>query len=528
MKRNQRIILFEDDQNIRGVLEQLLKVNGHEIFTYEDPSLCELQHLHDCQCEENEICADIIITDIDMPNVSGLEFVDSQMRKGCKIQNIAVMSGAWSEEKMEQARNLGCEIFQKPFSLSSIAEWVDKCVESMDQHKYHCNWFLEGKKRIKERVISFLSEDETNSQYLVEQIERISTPELTDSFYSNLLDLFVHLSVEEEEAKQHWKNIFEHYYQICNKLDRDVGLRLSIFDYFINLNKSLESPLLVEIKMFKEAEQHAMFDPLTNLFNRRYFDIYLTKELRRARRYDKDFSVFLLDLDDFKKINDMHGHLSGDEVLRKFASFLKKMSREEDIICRFGGEEFIIILPETKSKAALCYANRIREAMKKDPFLKQHKVTFSGGIAQYPYGGNSAPQLIANADESLYDAKLAGKDQVLISKVENRKLFRYTKTSKIYLQPMGYQKGGDKPIRCITQDISLSGVRIEVNKNHKIGDKVLLTIELPDQNTIIVAGEIIWSSKNDDAPNTFGIKYVDLSAEQLKQMETIIPSESHN
>ena len=229
MERKLRVILFEDDANIKTMLEQDPKKNGYEVFAYEDPSQCQLQQSHDCQCSETEICADIIITDIDMPKVSGLDFIDSQSLKGCKVPNIAIISSTWSEETMEKARNLGCAVFQKPFTLSSLAEWVDKCVEGMDQNKDICNWFLDDKKRIKERIISFLSEDEVNRQYLGDQIERISTPELTDSFYSNLLELFVHLSVEEEEARQHWKNIFEHYDQICNKLDRDVGLRLSIF-----------------------------------------------------------------------------------------------------------------------------------------------------------------------------------------------------------------------------------------------------------------------------------------------------------
>ena len=298
----------------------------------------------------------------------------------------------------------------------------------------------EEKKRIKERIISFLSEDEINRHYLVEQIEKIATPEFADSFYSNLLDLFVHLLIEEEEAKQHWNSIFEHYDQICNKLERDVGLRLAIFDYFININKSLESPFLVEIKMFKEAEHHAIFDPLTSLFNRRYFQINVIKEIRRAIRYNKDLCIFLLDIDDFKKINDTYGHLFGDETLKKFAAFLKFMSREEDILCRFGGEEFIIILPETTATGALNYANRIRKAMKKDAFFKQHRITFSGGVAPYPYGGNSASQLIANADASLYDAKLAGKDQVFVSKVENRGLYRFPETWQVYIQTLGHQK----------------------------------------------------------------------------------------
>jgi diguanylate cyclase (GGDEF)-like protein len=382
--------------------------------------------------------------------------------------------------------------------------------------------------KIKETIISKLPEGDVKNQYLIEQIEKISAPELTESFYSNLIDLFVHLSIKEEEAKQHWENILKHYEQICKTLERDVGMRLAIFDYFINLNKSLESPLLVEIRLFREAEQLAMYDFLTGLFNRRYFETYLTKELRRATRHDNDFSIFLLDLDDFKIINDTYGHLFGDEVLKKFASFLKYMSREEDVICRFGGEEFVIILPETLSTGALRYADRLLAAMRKDAFFKQYKVTFSGGVATYKYGGSSALQLIANADKALYHAKLAGKDQVLTSKVENRKLFRYPKTWQIYLQPLGHQKGGKNPTPCVTQNISLKGLSFDTEENHVIGDRLLLTIELPTKDKLVLVGEIIWASKKVGAERTYGIKYIDLSPEQLKHLEKLLPRDKSN
>lgn len=84
-----------------------------------------------------------MITDIDMPNVSGLDFIDGQVRKGCKIQNIAIMSGAWSKLKVERAKDLGCEVFKKPFTLSALTEWLDKCEEQMDQGKDLSNWFLQ-------------------------------------------------------------------------------------------------------------------------------------------------------------------------------------------------------------------------------------------------------------------------------------------------------------------------------------------------------------------------------------------------
>ena len=143
MQRKTRIILFDDDQNIREFLEIVLKHKGYEVFIYQDPSLCSLQHSHDCQCKENERCADIVITDIDMPNVSGLDFIDAQVRKGCKIQNIAIMSGAWSELDIKRAKDLGCAVLKKPFTLSDLEEWLYKCEERMGQDKGLSNWFLE-------------------------------------------------------------------------------------------------------------------------------------------------------------------------------------------------------------------------------------------------------------------------------------------------------------------------------------------------------------------------------------------------
>ena len=376
--------------------------------------------------------------------------------------------------------------------------------------------------KIKETIISHLSEDAANNQYLIEQIETISNPEQSDFFYSNLIDLFVHLSIDEDEAQQHWEKILKHYDEICKSLKRDAGLRLAMFDYFINLNKSLESPLLVEIRLFREAEQLAMYDFLTGLFNRRYFDTNLSRELRRAARYNKDFSILLVDLDDFKNLNDTHGHLVGDEVLKKFAALLKQMSRAEDIVCRYGGEEFVVLLPETVAGGALSYVERIKATMKNDAFYQQYKLTFSGGIATYQYGGSTALQLIANADDALYNAKQAGKDQVHISKVENRKLFRFPKTWQIYLQPLGHQKSNITPMPCLSQNISLEGLSVETKENYVVGDRILLTIELPAEDKIVVVGEIVWSNKNENAENTYGIRYIDLSPEQLKYLEQML------
>lgn len=143
MKRPMRVILFDDDPNFRQFLERLLKHKGYEVFSYQDPSQCPLQHSHHCQCEEKELCADIVITDLDMPNVSGLDFIDAQVRRGCKIQNIAIISGAWSDVDMKRARDLGCAVFEKPVAFSPFEAWLDKCEQRMGQGKDLSNWFLQ-------------------------------------------------------------------------------------------------------------------------------------------------------------------------------------------------------------------------------------------------------------------------------------------------------------------------------------------------------------------------------------------------
>ena len=145
MERKPRVILFEDDRSIRKMLKLIFEENGLEVITYENPSLCPLQHSHDCQCSDMEICADIVITNVDMPKVSGLDFIESQMKKGCKISNVAIMSGSWGRKNTDRASDLGCAIFSKPFLPSDIKEWIEKCLEEMGQYKNLSNWFLDEK-----------------------------------------------------------------------------------------------------------------------------------------------------------------------------------------------------------------------------------------------------------------------------------------------------------------------------------------------------------------------------------------------
>jgi len=169
-------------------------------------------------------------------------------------------------------------------------------------------------------------------------------------------------------------------------------------------------------KKNEELEKLSVTDSLTGLFNRRQLMEVLEIEGRRTRRHKRPFSVLMLDVDHFKKLNDSHGHLAGDEVLRKLASILSHEIREVDHAARYGGEEFLVMVPETGLEGAAELGERIRARIENERFVvdgKEIRVTASIGIACCPEKGLSAEALIAQADDALYKAKRRGRNRVV-------------------------------------------------------------------------------------------------------------------
>ena len=167
--------------------------------------------------------------------------------------------------------------------------------------------------------------------------------------------------------------------------------------------------------LYEEATRLSITDGLTGLWNRRLFDLRLSEELQRAIRFQEPFGVLLIDLDHFKAVNDRHGHQAGDAVLIELARRLTDATREVDVVTRFGGEEFALILPKTPVPGTMRLAAKVREVVAAEPFMAGSTsipVTVSVGAAAYPDHGLSAPELIAAADAALYRAKEGGRDRV--------------------------------------------------------------------------------------------------------------------
>ena len=177
---------------------------------------------------------------------------------------------------------------------------------------------------------------------------------------------------------------------------------------------------LANLKLRETLRQQSIRDPLTNLFNRRYMEESLERELRREGRSQKPVGIVMLDIDHFKRVNDTYGHDAGDAVLRQLGHFLKEHTRGGDISCRYGGEEFILILPEASLEQTRLCAERYLQEFRALPMQHNGQMmaspTLSLGVAAYPDNGSTSDEVLLAADAALYSAKHEGRDRVAVAR----------------------------------------------------------------------------------------------------------------
>ncbi|MBF9014070.1 MULTISPECIES: GGDEF domain-containing protein [unclassified Oceanispirochaeta] len=191
---------------------------------------------------------------------------------------------------------------------------------------------------------------------------------------------------------------------ILQSIDDDT-VRNQLFELKHIINQSKE-----------KLSRMAHIDRLTLLYNRRFFDDSISREVERARRYSQPLCLLLLDLDFFKKVNDLHGHQKGDLVLSEIASIISDNIRMNDIAARYGGEEMVVILPETSRENALTAAEKLRASIEKDsPVRTGLEITVSIGVAEFKAVDNAVQDLISRCDAALYNAKENGRNRVAYS-----------------------------------------------------------------------------------------------------------------
>ncbi len=326
---------------------------------------------------------------------------------------------------------------------------------------------------LRDQLASVLSEDTRNVERLLSRLDSI-TRDSGISAHAALLLLLTHLAFEDDQARKHWDGILAQREQLSAALGRDPGLRVALLDYFMNVNRRLSHPILIDLDMLEAGERGGFEDSLTRMPTDRVFRTGASTELRRARRYGGRVPVALFDLDDFARINREFGEIVGDRILREAAALLRNEVRDTDLVARTGEDGFGLVLPETDRNGALVLAERFRWEMEahfaaRDVGGRAVALTVSAGVACYPDDAESPEALLECAAQALYCAKAEGKNTVRAYRPERRRYLRFDLEPELMevevIAPRDL--GRSRP-----RNLSLSGILFESPEPLDVGEEI--------------------------------------------------------
>ncbi|MGM0518288.1 MAG: GGDEF domain-containing protein [Campylobacterota bacterium] len=229
--------------------------------------------------------------------------------------------------------------------------------------------------------------------------------------YSNILTVLIHSQLSETTAKHVWKDIVKHLKKLEKQLHRKVGIIVATVDYMHNIKKTKSKLKIISEDNFDSISEIATKDELTKLYDRDVLEIFLEKVNEKAIREKSNYSFMMFDIDDFKVVNDTHGHQKGDEVLAKISDILTSNIRKMDIAFRYGGEELCAIFPDANKDQAYEIAEKIRKKIQEE-YENSLKTTVSVGVCDNSES-NDTQDIIKKADELLYEAKESGKNKTI-------------------------------------------------------------------------------------------------------------------
>lgn len=236
----------------------------------------------------------------------------------------------------------------------------------------------------------------------LENLDRSAAGQFLQRFFKTIAQL----ELTDTVSLEYWDRILERRRQLADSLGEQVSLKMAIVDVLAS-SSYLRVPILMEYDDLRKLQFNAATDPLTGLYNRRLFEEQIDKELNRAQRYSQNLALVILDLHQFKEVNDRYGHPRGDALLKTVASTLKQSLRTSDYAFRFGGDEFATLLVQSDMEQASTLARRIRAnfAASIEPMQMTTQSGLDYGIAIYPQDGAQREVLVRVADERLYEMK---------------------------------------------------------------------------------------------------------------------------
>ncbi len=345
--------------------------------------------------------------------------------------------------------------------------------------------------------------------------------------YTELLNFLCHLVFTPEVAKTHLDEILALRKIMSTQMDRAVDLRVAMMHYFlsdISDISCLDKHKTVDITFFEQMQESVFKDGLTGLFNFRYLKSHLPQELHRAKRYGSTVSAIIFDIDDFKIYNDQHGHEMGNTALKIFADILQQTIRKMDSAIRYGGEEFVLILPATRKEGAVIVFERIQKALLAANIAHAESqplglISASAGIASYPSDTEDPDKLLEHADAAMYMAKYTGKNRYHCYGANRRSSYRVRTCLNGW-----FTLGGDKTKHSLnTIDISESGLLIETDHNIPVGSLTEVHLRMPDgQRELPFPARILRHQPGGGPPHSFALQLIEIPTQDRLRLQNFV------
>lgn len=307
-----------------------------------------------------------------------------------------------------------------------------------------------------------------------------------------LFRLLAGVEIPPLQCVTHWEKFQVFRKKLRTDLGRDLDLAAALCDYLRLSAHLLHHPRLVELEYYQEMVDGTINDKLTGLFNRRYFDEVFSQQVALAERYQHDFTILFLDIDDFKEINDTHGHLAGDHALAAIAEVIIQKKRTSDIAARFGGEEFVVLMPHTDNLSGAIFAERLRSEIEglSIPFEgKSLKLTVSGGIASFPLNSEKPRHILQLADSAVYLAKGAGKNNIAHYKEEKRRYLRVKIQQPVLVKELDFQDTAT--FSGTSKDICIGGILFENNAPLPLGALITVQLAVKEETPLLLIGTVV-------------------------------------
>jgi diguanylate cyclase (GGDEF)-like protein len=455
-----KILIVDDDPNVRRVLDDTLRIKGYQTITAEDAAAAFVVL--------NQAPVNLVLTDLRLPDISGLEVL-RRVKTVYPLTEVIILTGNATLDSVIESTNKGAfSYLQKPYDMDQLLLNIKRAIEKQQAEEMILKHSIELKKINSElkalyEVSLIISRTFDMKKLSAEVIASIASMEIFSFVKKALIfaldnkrlrlapiglsqtelkgctknpeDCLCGLAARNGEivtskdcrkdkcrkGKSHLTTPHGHVIVPLKSVNRVEGvLCLSTHpgtepdEQILNLLSTLGNQIGIAIenlKLYEEAKSFSLHDPLTGLANRRLMEIQMEKSFETVKRYEKPLSIIMLDIDHFKKYNDSYGHVEGDRLLVAIANILLRQLRSPDHVFRYGGEEFLVMLPETDVKNAYKVAERLRKAV-----AAHSKVTISLGVSSYHTSIQGKEALISAADDALYLAKQNGRDRVEVDR----------------------------------------------------------------------------------------------------------------